>query len=902
MGYGSAAEPGVVRRPWPLVGRDDVLAELGAALSASPAGAIIAGPAGVGKTRLAAEVMALDEARHLTPIRLITTPAIQRSPLAVLTPIVADLRPEPPDDPVELGAVLRGCFTALRRRFADGRSVLLVDDAQYLDDPSATVLLQLVSTGTCPVVAVVGTASPPPTAVRALWKDGLLPRVELQPLPPGAVDTLLQLVLGGPVDAATVGEFSRRAAGDLRFLVELVHGALEDGSLREEVGIWHLVSPAPITPRLVELVEDCWSDLSGPELEVLELSAFAGSLHHSELLQLADPALATGLERRGLLQTRRHRDSLEVGLAHPLHADVLRMRIPAMALPGLAQSLVAAAGEEGDEDKLRVAVWRLDAGGAPPEVLFEAAEIARWRYEFALAERLARAAVSAGAGFEARLLAAQAVILQGRGAEGEAELARLSEEAVTDDDHARVSIARMDQEGFYGGRIDDAFRIAEQAESRISDASWLDEITARRAGLLMAAHGPRIFAEKVSPLLDRLTGRALAWACHLTSYSLSRLGRLREALEVADQGLNARVDTNGRSDWYPCYHVFDRCEALAQLGDVHTAQATAEEEYRRAIAERSLEAQALMAFQLSRTVGERGYPRSAARHGREAVALMRQLGRPQFEQYDLQYLALALALGGKAVAAREVLATLDALGLGPIRQMGVDLLVARAWTAVAGGDLGAARAFLREAASTGYQVGDLVGVASALHGVARLGEPAPVLEELAALSGRLEGALLSARTHHVEMLASGDAGGLEAACDRFEEMGADLLAAEAAADAAVVWRRRGDPRRAARTEVRGRTIAARCEDPVTPALGALRARSELTPAERGVAYLAASGRTNREIADELHLSVRTIESHLHHVYAKLGVTDRAHLADGLTVDSAALSVSVSRAPARSGSQ
>src|SRR5581483_8815622 len=446
---------------------------------------------------------------------------------------------------------------------------------------------------------------------------------------------------------------------------------------------------------------------------------------------------------------------------------------------------------------------------------------------------------------------------------------------VTDDDHARVAIARMDQEGFYGGRIADAFRIAEEAEARISSEGWLDEIAARRAGLLMAAHGPRIFVEKVSPLLDRLSGRALGWACHLTSYSLSRLGRLREALEVAALGLNARVDQKGRSDWYPCYHLFDRCEALAQLGDLDGAHATAEAEYRRSLVERSLEAQALMAFQLSRTVGERGFPRTAARHGREAVALMRQLGRPQFEHWDLQYLALALALGGNAAEAREVLATLDALGLGPIRQMGVDLLVARAWTAVAGGDLATARTVLREAVSLGYEDGDLVGAGSALHGIARLGEPAAVVEELAALSRRVEGALLPARSHHVEMLAKQDAAGLEAASKALADLGAHLLAAEAAADAAVIWRRSGDPRRAARLEIHGRAIATRCESPVPPALGALQARSTLTAAERGVAYLAAGGRTNREIAEELHLSVRTVESHLHHAYAKLGVADRS---------------------------
>jgi DNA-binding CsgD family transcriptional regulator len=52
---------------------------------------------------------------------------------------------------------------------------------------------------------------------------------------------------------------------------------------------------------------------------------------------------------------------------------------------------------------------------------------------------------------------------------------------------------------------------------------------------------------------------------------------------------------------------------------------------------------------------------------------------------------------------------------------------------------------------------------------------------------------------------------------------------------------------------------------------------ELTAAERRVALLATTGRTNREIADTLFTSVRTVEGHLSHVYAKLGIRSRAEL-------------------------
>lgn len=52
----------------------------------------------------------------------------------------------------------------------------------------------------------------------------------------------------------------------------------------------------------------------------------------------------------------------------------------------------------------------------------------------------------------------------------------------------------------------------------------------------------------------------------------------------------------------------------------------------------------------------------------------------------------------------------------------------------------------------------------------------------------------------------------------------------------------------------------------------------LTPTEEQVAQLAAEGRTNREVADALFISVRTVEANLSRVYRKLGIRSRAGLA------------------------
>ena len=55
-------------------------------------------------------------------------------------------------------------------------------------------------------------------------------------------------------------------------------------------------------------------------------------------------------------------------------------------------------------------------------------------------------------------------------------------------------------------------------------------------------------------------------------------------------------------------------------------------------------------------------------------------------------------------------------------------------------------------------------------------------------------------------------------------------------------------------------------------------RGGLTPAEERVAALVAEGRTNKEVAAELFVADRTVEYHLSHIYAKLGVRSRAELA------------------------
>jgi len=62
---------------------------------------------------------------------------------------------------------------------------------------------------------------------------------------------------------------------------------------------------------------------------------------------------------------------------------------------------------------------------------------------------------------------------------------------------------------------------------------------------------------------------------------------------------------------------------------------------------------------------------------------------------------------------------------------------------------------------------------------------------------------------------------------------------------------------------------------------------ELTPTERRVVELAASGLANKQIATSLFVTVHTVEVHLARAYAKLGVRSRAQLAARLAADAQA---------------
>lgn len=869
---------------WPFIGRDDELDFVGSSVrGAHPRGVVVVGDPGVGRTRFLAACGSRLGRSGPPVLRAVTSRSSSDVPFAA----VAALLPHAHED---VGVAVDQQAAVIRRalaRWSERRrpTVLLIDDAHLLDSASAALVHQLTVAGGVLPVLTVQSGRRAPAAVTTLWKDELVEYLDLPRFGAEAYERLLVKALGGPVDGAVVAQFVEHTRANLLLLRELVRGALHDGVLVQDGGLWRLCGPLTPSRRLVDLVEDQLNDLDVAERELLQVVAFGEPLGEVEARAVGTPPLFERLANRRLIRCSRADGELEVRIGEPVVGDVLRGAIPAMRVPEIGKSLadaLEAAGLKRRADTVRVARWHLETGSGSARLMLSAAVQARWRSEFALAERLVHSAIAKGAGFQARVLLAHLLGLQGRTVQAEAELQRLALEASNDNERGLVAISRLDNQFWVGHSDDDALRIVAEALDAIEIPGWRHEVQARQVNLLLATDGPARAIEVGEWLLDHAEGVPLVHAHCILAYCLGRVGRLHRAAEVAQLGHQRHLALARSLELYPAsWHIFFRCEALACCGRLAEAESLALEHYRRAVSAGSIEGQAILAWHLSKIACDRGHVETAEVYGREAVGAFRQLGRLNFAAWCTCHLAIAVALAGKSQEALSLLETVRTTPTVTV-SLSLDLLHARAWTAAAAGDLPGACGHLEEAAALAHRRGDRAGEAAVLHTLARFGRAKEVRLRLRELATEIDGELALARAAHAEALARGDAAQLDEVAQRFEGMGADLLAAEASVDAAVGWNRRREPRKATASGVHAQSVSARCEGATTPALLAAHAPSHLTRAERDVAMLAAAGRSNKEIAAELHLSVRTIETQLYSVYSKLGLKSRSELAEALT--------------------
>ncbi|WP_435280095.1 LuxR C-terminal-related transcriptional regulator [Streptomyces sp. 1222.5] len=869
--------------PFPLVGRERELDIFVRLLTRRQTwGVVVAGPAGVGKSRLAEECLARAVREGFRGGRATASGAAAAIPLgaiAHLLPSGADL-----SDPVA------GCAEVAEAMARSGRRrVVLVDDLHLLDATSALLLKHLVNAGQIRLIATICSGEVVSDAVQALVHEDAVTRIELSAFDRDQVEAVLQVVLNGPVGPHTVRRLYEASGGNALYLRELVHAAMASGILATDGEVWHLVpgSRLPGTTRLTELIGTHLDAAGLAARPILELLALCGPLPLGEArLAASDRVLAT-LEHAGLIRPEQDGRRTQISLAHPLYGEAVEAGLPALRrreiLLGQAQR-VEAYRTRRRGDALCIAAWRLAATGtADPAVLLQAAQAARNTHDYPHAIALLEALPETWYTSQTRLLLGEALSQMGKWKQADTVLAEA--EDCADSEHTKLAIALARTGNLSWSNADVAQALA------VNDAACRQATAAvdRRAlrvneGFLRIAAGQPSHGLALLEDLESEPGHipdVHVWlrGALTKSIALALTGRAHHAVDWAERAHATHLQLDDHTLLpHPAIQKIPLVLALAEAGRLADARATGECAYAH-LTDCSVIARAWMAVFLGRTLWLAGHPAKARRWYAEAAALARTINHAKSLRPALAGLAACAALLGDLhsaeVALDEHRTTPPAPGFLPAAEERLGY----AWVQAARGDLARARSILTQAARDTDQI---TSEALLLTDIARLGGAQDVVGRLTDL-GRVcdDGAFTRARTRLAVAYAHDDPLQLLHAADELEHLGADLLAAEAATTAAAIWHRTGNSLRATAATRQAARAAAHCEDARTPRLVQAQATAPLTPREREIALLAATHTASKDIAKALSLSVRTVDNHLQHVYSKLGVTTRRELAVAL---------------------
>jgi DNA-binding CsgD family transcriptional regulator len=891
---------------WPLVGRSEELVRLRRLRSSSGGvSALITGAAGVGKSRLARAALAEAAGEGWATLAVRGSPGLGAMPL---WPFRTVLRIP---NSVRLTELTGSIETELNAIRSPKGLLVLADDSQELDEASSGLLRQMVAARL--IVAILTTRSvPTPADLVALWTEGLAERIELQNLSQRETTELLTAALGGSVEESSAERIWHVTAGNPLYLHEVVLSSADTGALREVDGEWRWRGEWARGARLQEIVAARLGRLDPDELTAMEMLALARTLPLELVTAHSSARAVANLDARALVTAERSGQRVEIAIAHPVHAEVLRSTMPALQQRSIRSNLVdalTATGARRAADRVRLACWSLELGvdvdvitlaraadasllGIGPavsarltEILPEAGTVSAARpavgEDLGMAARLAEAAFDrTGAVVEGAALA-RTLVWTGDIGRAEAVLAELTGKAETADDRIRLARAAAFV-GFWGRhQVDATVGLIKAVEAGAQDANpaliarvydelaWITWHTARPGTALeyaqRAAH-----AQGVD--LSHSVAAATAAA------ALGDLGRCGEAIALVDQALPATIDRG--NPLRLATMLFSRAIALLRMGELEQARELGAWVRDVALSDGLLGPTAHFGMLLGAILLRQGRPASAGRMFRDAAGLLAERDVWGYRPGALAGLARARALAGEEESAAAAL--VEARRTRSVsRYFDMSFYLAEIELHCLTGRRNAALHTAGEAVGWARAAGIVDDEAQALDAWLRLAPSPTLAERLTELKVVTDSKLVGVLADHARALVAADAQSLLDTADRFASLTAWQLAADAAAAAAGLFERRHQSRAAQAAAQAAARFGTHCEGIIPPTPDRPSGPTELTRREREIATLAAAGRPSKQIAEQMDLSRRTVENHLYRVYLKLGVTDRAGLAAAL---------------------
>jgi DNA-binding NarL/FixJ family response regulator len=907
-----------------LVGRDDELGMVEAALGQRRGGALLEGEPGIGKTAMwiAGTETARDRGARVLQARPAETE--RRLSFSVLDDLlsgaldevlphvpaprrraleVALLRTEDPDVAPDPRGVSTAMLEVVRWLARDRPVVVAIDDLQWLDPGSARVLtfaLRRLEPGDVGVLATRRTGPEPTPAplVRTLDERGIT-RLTLRPLEIAAIETIIRRQLGVRLSRPARREVFELSGGNPLFAVELAraHGAEPPWS-----------ADAELPDRLASAIRRRVGAFEPPVREVLCAAALTQQPSVGILASVTGRAdtevfdAAVAAERAGVVligDGSRTQGAQMVGFRHPLFRSAATELLPPARVRALHHAYARVIDDP--EELAR----HLAASASVPD------------HDVAAAlDRASRHARSRGA------------------LDAAAELNELAARFTPDDEEelrARRSIAaaaslfdagdRCAAEEHLRSRLDAIPRGVQRANALIALAIMCWNDLARSDDFLDRAEDeaddvPRIRAKILAARAwIEAYGRSLerAAACAGEAVQLSdrhripvvraalavsawaRLLQGRDASEALTRGL-ALGESYVHAD--PCTPRLSAAMGRRWVGDLVTAREFLEAEAETISATGAETSLLEVLGPLAEIQWRLGDWPAAARNLRAAEDLADDVGVTPSRAAQWSHVDALLAAGKGRVEEGLEIARRGAAAAGSVgdRFSEAHNHAAIAFALLAAGDAPAAvdpfmraRTLLDELGVR--EVGVLGAMGDGIEAIAAAGDR----DELGAVVADLEAAAVAGRPWAAADAARGRAFILEGEDAEIEMARAATAYAELAMPLDVarceLWlgtwlRRRRQQRRARDTlahakEAFARLGAASWEARTASELSRIGGRpaapTQLTEAEWHVAVLVAEGFTNSDIAAQLHLSTRTVESHLSHAYTKFGVRSRAAL-------------------------
>lgn len=336
----------------PLTGRDDELAIIRRALSGvgNYSGAVIVGAAGVGKTRLTREVLGRAQKCGERTRWIVGTESARELPLGAFTGLMNEAMP---DQLLDVSRLIDSFVTHERQ----GRVLIGVDDAHLLDRLSAHVVHQLAQCRGVRLVVTVRTGGDEPDAVTALWKDGLLTRLDLEPLSAQATRSLVETTLGGAVDTRSALRFWKLTGGNALFLRQLLRDQIDAGRIRQTAGVWMWDDDVAVSQSISDMVGQRLGRLTPALALVVDTLSLCEPLSVDVLCELVRRRNLEVAEEMQLVTVERSGGRLMARLAHPLFGELRRATAGEMYLSRIRGRLARRLANEVDPD-MRATVRR----------------------------------------------------------------------------------------------------------------------------------------------------------------------------------------------------------------------------------------------------------------------------------------------------------------------------------------------------------------------------------------------------------------------------------------------------------------------------------------------------------------------------------------------------------------